>query len=112
MSPGQIVPLQCHNMGDNGHEINMYGVLMICMDNLHVWGNLTGAFSVLLHRHLASCSLELQILYNTYLTYFINHLYYIVNMYQIHPLRYDNYFSSLNGLGKYPNYERSIFDRR
>ena len=36
------------------------------------------------HRHLASCSLELQILYNTYLTYLINHMYYIVNMYQIH----------------------------
>ena len=81
---------------------------MICMDMRG--DNLTGAFSVLVHRHFASCSLELQILYNTYLTYFINHMYYIVNMYQI--LSYDNSFSSLNGLGKYPNYERSIFDKR
>ena len=32
MSPGQIVPLQCHDMGHNGHGINLYDVLM---RNLH-----------------------------------------------------------------------------
>ena len=47
MSPGRIVPLQCHNMGHNGHGINLYGVLMIIMGNLH-----TGGHSVLVHRFI------------------------------------------------------------
>ena len=39
MSPGQIVPLQCLGMGHNGHGINLNGVLMILMGNLHVGGH-------------------------------------------------------------------------
>ena len=31
--------LQCYNMGHNGHGINLYGVLMIIMGNLHAWGH-------------------------------------------------------------------------
>ena len=50
MSPGQIVPppppLQFLSMGHNGHGINLYGIRMILMGNLH-----TGAHSdVLVHR--------------------------------------------------------------
>ena len=27
--------VECHNMGYNGHRINLYGVFMIIMGNLH-----------------------------------------------------------------------------
>ena len=32
-------PIQCYNMGHNVYGINMYGVLMIRMDNLHAGGH-------------------------------------------------------------------------
>ena len=30
--------LQCFNMGHNGHGINLYGVVMIFMGNIHAGG--------------------------------------------------------------------------
>ena len=39
MSPGQTPPpIQCYNMGQNGHGIKLYGVFMMLRDNLHAGG--------------------------------------------------------------------------
>ena len=54
MSPGQTDPIQCHNMGPNGHGITLHGVIMVLMGNVHAGGGggvLTGGLSVLLHRN-------------------------------------------------------------
>ena len=34
----RLFGLQCSNMGHNGHGINLYGVVMIFMGNLHAGG--------------------------------------------------------------------------
>ena len=47
-------------MGHNGHVINLYGVVMILMGNVHAGGqsNLRH-LSLLVHRHLSTCSRSL-----------------------------------------------------
>ena len=44
--------LQCFNMGHNGHAINLYGVAMILMGNLHAGGQSSLGHLSLVHRHL------------------------------------------------------------
>ena len=57
--PGSSVPLarlsvlQCYNMGHNGHGINLYGVIMTLMDNLHAGGQSSLGHLSLLHRQWA-----------------------------------------------------------
>ena len=55
MSPDQIDPMQCYNMGHNGHGINLYGVLMILMVNLHTGGYFDGGLSVLVNSEVELC---------------------------------------------------------
>ena len=42
--------LQCYNMGHNGHGINLYGVIMTLMGNLHAGGQSSLGHLSLLHR--------------------------------------------------------------
>ena len=42
--------IQYFNMGHNGYGINLHGVLMIPMDNIHAWDILTRVLSVLIHQ--------------------------------------------------------------
>ena len=43
--------LQCFNMGHNGHGINLYGVVMILMGNLHAGGQSNLGHLSLVHRY-------------------------------------------------------------
>ena len=43
--------LQCFNMSHNGHGINLYGVVMILMGNLHAGGQFNLGHLSLLHRY-------------------------------------------------------------
>ena len=44
--------LQCHNMGHNGHGINVYGVIMTLMGTLHTGGQSNLGSLSLLHRFI------------------------------------------------------------
>ena len=41
------------NMGNNGHGINLYGIIMILMGNLHAGGQYNLGHLSLLHRYLS-----------------------------------------------------------
>ena len=49
----RLFGLQCFNMGHNGHGINLYGVVMICMGNLHAGGQSNLGHLSLLHRSVS-----------------------------------------------------------
>ena len=44
--------LQCFNMGHNGHGINLYGVIMTLMGNIHAGGQSSLGHLSLLHRYI------------------------------------------------------------
>ena len=46
----RLPSLQCYSMGHNGHGINLYGVIMTLMGDLHVGENSDRGLSVLVHR--------------------------------------------------------------
>ena len=48
--PARLSVLQCYNMGHNGHGINLYGVIMILIGNLHAGGQSSLGHLSLLHR--------------------------------------------------------------
>ena len=59
--------LQCFNMGHSGHGINLYGVVMTLMGNLHTGGQSNLGYLSLVQRH-GLCDLGHVIIFTVLMT--------------------------------------------